>query len=63
VAAVADYEQRMRGYANRAIALSLRNARQAASDARLPRLAFTAVLRTAQAIPPLKRAIFAGLGS
>jgi 2-polyprenyl-6-methoxyphenol hydroxylase-like FAD-dependent oxidoreductase len=63
VAAVADYERRMRGYANRAIALSLRNARQAASDARLPRLAFTAVLRTAQAIPPLKRALFAGLGS
>lgn len=63
VTAVADYEEQMRGYANRAIALSLRNARQAASDARLPRLAFTAVLRTAQAIPPIKRAIFAGLGS
>lgn len=63
ITAVADFEERMRGYANRAIALSLRNARQAASDARLPRLAFTAVLRTAQAIPPLKRAIFAGLGS
>lgn len=63
VAAVAGYEERMRGYANRAIALSLRNARLAASDARLPRLAFTAVLRTAQAIPPLKRAIFAGHGS
>ena len=47
-------------YANRAIGLSLDNARRAASDARL---AFRSVLRVAQAIPPLKRAMFAGMGS
>ncbi|WP_028927505.1 FAD-dependent oxidoreductase [Pseudonocardia acaciae] len=63
LAAVTAYEEQMRGYANRAIAQSLRNARQAASDARLPRLAFGTTLKIAQAVPPLKRALFAGLGS
>jgi len=63
VDAVAGYEHEMRDYANRAIGLSLDNARRAASDARLPRLAFRSVLRVAQAVPPLKRAIFAGMGT
>jgi 2-polyprenyl-6-methoxyphenol hydroxylase-like FAD-dependent oxidoreductase len=61
--AVAGYEQEMRGYANRAIGMSLSNAERAASDARLPRLAFRTVLRVAQAVPPLKRAMFAGHGT
>jgi 2-polyprenyl-6-methoxyphenol hydroxylase-like FAD-dependent oxidoreductase len=63
VAAVAEYEEEMRGYANKAVGLSLDNARRAVSDARLPRVAFRTVLRAAQAVPPLKRAMFAGMGS
>jgi 2-polyprenyl-6-methoxyphenol hydroxylase-like FAD-dependent oxidoreductase len=63
VDAVAGYEREMRGYANRAIGMSLSNAERAASDARLPRLAFRTVLRVAQAVPPLKRALFAGQGT
>jgi 2-polyprenyl-6-methoxyphenol hydroxylase-like FAD-dependent oxidoreductase len=56
--AVADYEEQMRGYANRALRLSTRNARNAAADARLPRLAFRTMLRVAEAVPPVKRALF-----
>jgi len=63
VAAVADYEEQMRTYANRAIQLSLDNAQRAVSDARLPRLAFRSVLRLAEAVPPLKRAMFSDLGT
>ena len=48
----------MRGYANQALALSTRNARNAASTARVPRLAFRTLLRIAQAIPPVKRDLF-----
>ena len=56
--AVAGYEQRMRGYANAALARSTRNARSAAAGARLPRLAFRTMLRVAEAAPPVKRAMF-----
>jgi 2-polyprenyl-6-methoxyphenol hydroxylase-like FAD-dependent oxidoreductase len=52
---VGAYEEQMRGYANQALALSTRNARNAASTERLPRLAFRTVLRLAEAVPPVKR--------
>jgi len=55
---VGAYEEQMRGYANQALALSARNARNAASTKRLPRLAFRSVLRIAEALPPAKRRIF-----
>jgi 2-polyprenyl-6-methoxyphenol hydroxylase-like FAD-dependent oxidoreductase len=42
---VGRYENTMREYANAALALSTRNARGAATTARLPRHAFRAVLR------------------
>jgi 2-polyprenyl-6-methoxyphenol hydroxylase-like FAD-dependent oxidoreductase len=58
VARVGAYENAMRGYANHALALSTRNARNAAATARLPRLAFRTVLRIAEAIPPVKRQLF-----
>lgn len=57
-ARVEEYEQQMRGYANQALALSTRNARTAAAEARLPRLAFRSMLRVAEAVPPVKRAMF-----
>lgn len=62
VAAIAGYEREMRGYGFAAVKTSLRNARQAASDRRLPRALFKTVLRAAEAMPPLKRAMFAGMG-
>lgn len=55
---VGEYERQMRAYANQALALSTRNARSAASEARLPRLAFRSMLRVAEAVPPVKRAMF-----
>jgi 2-polyprenyl-6-methoxyphenol hydroxylase-like FAD-dependent oxidoreductase len=55
---VGAYEQQMRGYANQALALSTRNARNAAATDRLPRLAFRTVLRLAEAVPPVKRKLF-----
>ncbi|MER5645607.1 NAD(P)/FAD-dependent oxidoreductase [Streptosporangium sp. NPDC002524] len=57
--AVSAYEREMRGYANHALGLSLRNARNAASEARLPRIAFRAALRVAELVPPVKRVMFA----
>jgi 2-polyprenyl-6-methoxyphenol hydroxylase-like FAD-dependent oxidoreductase len=57
-ARVGAYEDQMRGYANQALALSTRNARNAASTRRLPRLAFRSVLRVAEAVPPAKRRLF-----
>ena len=56
---VGRYEQRMRGYANAALAVSTRNARNAATTARLPRRAFRTVLRLAEAVPQLKNHMFA----
>jgi 2-polyprenyl-6-methoxyphenol hydroxylase-like FAD-dependent oxidoreductase len=58
VGCVGEYEQRMRGYANQALALSTRNARNAAAEARLPRLAFRSMLRVASVVPPVNRAMF-----
>jgi 2-polyprenyl-6-methoxyphenol hydroxylase-like FAD-dependent oxidoreductase len=57
---VGRYEEQMRGYANQALALSTRNARNAASTRRLPRLAFRSALRIAESIPPAKRRMFGG---
>jgi 2-polyprenyl-6-methoxyphenol hydroxylase-like FAD-dependent oxidoreductase len=57
---VGRYEEQMRGYANQALALSTRNARNAASPRRLPRLAFRSALRIAESVPPAKRRMFGG---
>lgn len=59
VDAVAGYEEEMRVYANQAIGLSTRNAKTAGSDALLPRLAFRTLLRVAEAVPVVKRRVFA----
>ncbi|MCD2196761.1 FAD-dependent monooxygenase [Actinomycetospora endophytica] len=58
VARVGTYEEQMRGYANEALAVSTRNARNAASTRRLPRLAFRALLSAGEAVPPIKRRVF-----
>jgi salicylate hydroxylase len=60
--AVGGYEQEMLDYGFAAVRRSLRNARMAASANPIGRLAFRAVLRTASAVPPLKRAMFGGIG-
>jgi 2-polyprenyl-6-methoxyphenol hydroxylase-like FAD-dependent oxidoreductase len=57
-ARVGAYEDQMRGYANQALALSTRNARNAASPSRLPRIAFRSALRIAEAVPPARRRLF-----
>jgi 2-polyprenyl-6-methoxyphenol hydroxylase-like FAD-dependent oxidoreductase len=57
-ARVGTYEEQMRSYANQALALSARNARNAASPARLPRIAFRSALRIAEAVPAAKRRMF-----
>lgn len=57
-ARVGHYETEMRAYANEALALSTRNARNAASTRRLPRLAFRTVLRVAETVPAVKRTVF-----
>lgn len=56
VEAIGRYESEMRGYANRAVGLSRRNAEIASSDAGFPRRMFRLVLRLAQAFPPVMRA-------
>lgn len=55
---VGEYERAMRGYANDALALSTRNARNAASEQRLPRVAFRTLLRVAGVVPPVRRVAF-----
>jgi 2-polyprenyl-6-methoxyphenol hydroxylase-like FAD-dependent oxidoreductase len=55
---VGRYEAEMRGYANEALALSSRNARNAASTKRMPRLAFRTLLKVTNAIPPIKHKVF-----
>jgi 2-polyprenyl-6-methoxyphenol hydroxylase-like FAD-dependent oxidoreductase len=55
VDAIAGYEKEMRVYANRAISVSTRNAKNAGSDAWLSRLAFRTLLRVAEAVPTVKR--------
>jgi salicylate hydroxylase len=63
VPAIAGYEREMLDYGFAAVRTSLRNARQATSDRRLPRALFTTTLRAAAALPPLKRTMFAALGT
>jgi hypothetical protein len=58
VQAVGEYEAGMRIYANQALKLSTRNAQNAASESRLPRLGFRTGLRVANALPPVDRAMF-----
>lgn len=58
VDAVEDYERQMRAYANVALAMSTRNALNAASDKRLARRAFRTMLRVAEAVPPVKHRMF-----
>jgi 2-polyprenyl-6-methoxyphenol hydroxylase-like FAD-dependent oxidoreductase len=57
--AIAAYESEMRAYANKALAISTRNAKAAGSNARLPRAVFRGILRTIEAVPALKRRVFA----
>jgi 2-polyprenyl-6-methoxyphenol hydroxylase-like FAD-dependent oxidoreductase len=61
--AVGGYQREMLDYGFAAVRLSLRNARQAGSANPVARRAFRAFLRTANALPPVKRRMFAGLGS
>jgi 2-polyprenyl-6-methoxyphenol hydroxylase-like FAD-dependent oxidoreductase len=60
--AVHEYERQMLDYGFAAVRESLRNAEQAASANRFGRAMFRAVLRVANAVPPLKRKMFTGLG-
>ncbi len=61
-AAVHGYEREMLGYGFAAVRRSLRNAKMAASANPFGRHAFRTVLRTASAVPALKRAMFGGIG-
>jgi salicylate hydroxylase len=60
--AIGDYEAEMRGYGFAAVRGSLQAARQMTSDSTLGRVAFRTFMRTVNAVPPLKRRIFAGMG-
>ncbi|WP_328416623.1 FAD-dependent monooxygenase [Micromonospora sp. NBC_00389] len=62
VPALQDYEQQMLDYGFAAVRQSLRNAKQTASPSRLGRTAFRTVLRTVNAIPPVRRRFAAQLG-
>ncbi|MEU7752297.1 NAD(P)/FAD-dependent oxidoreductase [Micromonospora sp. NPDC049101] len=62
VPALRDYERQMLEYGFAAVRQSLRNARQASSTNRLSRVALRATLRTASALPPLRRRMAAQLG-
>jgi 2-polyprenyl-6-methoxyphenol hydroxylase-like FAD-dependent oxidoreductase len=55
---IKEYEAQMRAYANEAVRLSLRNARNAVDPSKFKRRVFRRVLKIAQAIPPLKRLLF-----
>ncbi|GAB3807069.1 FAD-dependent oxidoreductase [Micromonospora zhanjiangensis] len=61
--AVAEYERQMLDYGFAAVRLSLRNARQAGSANPVARAAFRGLLRTAGAVPALKRRMFADIGN
>jgi len=63
VGAVAEYERQMLDYGFAAVKQSLRNAKQAASGNRFGRAMFRTVLRTTNAVPPLKRRFARALGS
>ncbi|MEV6638214.1 NAD(P)/FAD-dependent oxidoreductase [Actinoplanes sp. NPDC051470] len=60
--ALRDYETEMLGYGFAAVRRSLRNARQGASPNRLGRAAFRTMLRTVDALPPIRRRMGAQLG-
>jgi salicylate hydroxylase len=61
--AVAEYERQMIDYGFAAVKRSLRNAQQARSAGWFGRKAFHAVLRTVNAVPPLKSRMVKSLGS
>jgi 2-polyprenyl-6-methoxyphenol hydroxylase-like FAD-dependent oxidoreductase len=56
--AIGAYENAMREYANQALALSTRNARNAALASGRSRTVFRRLLRVGAHLPPLKRAMF-----
>jgi 2-polyprenyl-6-methoxyphenol hydroxylase-like FAD-dependent oxidoreductase len=56
--AVGEYETAMRGYANQALALSTRNATNAALATRANRTAFRTLLRIGRVVPPLRSKMF-----
>jgi salicylate hydroxylase len=60
--ALHEYERQMLRYGFAAVKQSLRNARQAGSANRFARGAFRTVLRTVNAVPPLRRRMAAQLG-
>jgi 2-polyprenyl-6-methoxyphenol hydroxylase-like FAD-dependent oxidoreductase len=60
--ALHDYEHQMLDYGFAAVKQSLRNAKQAGSANRLARAAFRTMLRTVNAVPPLRRRMAAQLG-
>ncbi|MFG1840292.1 FAD-dependent oxidoreductase [Micromonospora sp. NPDC049175] len=62
VSALHDYERQMLDYGFAAVRQSLRNARQASTTNRLTRAALRATLRTANALPPLRRRMATQLG-
>jgi 2-polyprenyl-6-methoxyphenol hydroxylase-like FAD-dependent oxidoreductase len=62
-AALADYQRQMLDYGFRAVKLSHRNAKQAASGNRLARGMFRGVLRLTAAIPRLRRRMAASMGN
>jgi 2-polyprenyl-6-methoxyphenol hydroxylase-like FAD-dependent oxidoreductase len=62
VHAIGQYEERMRDYGYAAVRNSLRSAKQFAQGNVAARTMFKAVLRFAEAVPPVKRAMFAEHG-
>jgi salicylate hydroxylase len=60
--AVHEYERQMLDYGFAAVKMSLRNARQAGSANPVARGMFRTVLRVAEAVPAVKRRMFADLG-
>ncbi|MFI9510135.1 FAD-dependent oxidoreductase [Nocardia sp. NPDC052566] len=61
--AIHEYEAQMIDYGFAAVRTSLRAANQSVSDNRLARTAGRLVFRTVNAVPPLRRKMFAGLGA
>jgi 2-polyprenyl-6-methoxyphenol hydroxylase-like FAD-dependent oxidoreductase len=62
IPALHDYERQMLHYGFAAVQQSLRNAKLAASPNRLGRTAFRTVLRTVNALPPVRRRMAAQFG-
>ncbi|WP_066374979.1 FAD-dependent oxidoreductase [Herbidospora mongoliensis] len=58
LAAVSSYEEEMRGWANAALAASRRNAESAGTTNRLARGTFRVLLRVADRVPAVKKAVF-----